>query len=159
MPYLSGAEALITSLANEGVEVIFGLPGVQIMDAVDAIYRDRSIRWISTRHEQTAAYMAYGYARTTGKIGVAMVLPGPGALNTAAAVGTAVVSLFAPVVPAQRWAPYGVPVALLGDQRAACRGTRVRECVIPGHPCLSDVDPQTVRAAVDALTPALEVTR
>jgi acetolactate synthase-1/2/3 large subunit len=89
MPYLSGAEALAAFLAREGVEVVFGLPGVQIMDAVDAIYRDKSIRWISTRHEQTAAYMAYGYARTTDKTGVAMVLPGPGALNTAAAIGTA----------------------------------------------------------------------
>jgi len=69
--------------------VVFGLPGVQIMDAVDAIYRDKRIRWISTRHEQTAAYMAYGYARTTDKIGAALVLPGPGALNTTAAIGTA----------------------------------------------------------------------
>lgn len=89
MAYMSGAEALVSLLVREGVEVAFGIPGVQIMDAVDAIYRDGSIRWISTRHEQTAAYMAYGYARTTGKIGVALVLPGPGALNTAAAIGTA----------------------------------------------------------------------
>jgi acetolactate synthase-1/2/3 large subunit len=89
MPIMSGAEALVALLVREGVEVVFGLPGVQIMDAVDAIYRDKSIRWISTRHEQTAAYMAYGYARTTDRIGVAMVLPGPGALNTTAAIGTA----------------------------------------------------------------------
>ncbi len=89
MPYMSGAEALVALLRREGVEVVFGLPGVQIMDAVDAIYRDKSIRWISPRHEQTAAYMAYGYARTTDNIGVALVLPGPGALNTAAAIGTA----------------------------------------------------------------------
>ncbi len=89
MPSMTGAEVLVASLVAEGVDVIFGLPGVQIMDAIDAIYRQKSIRWISTRHEQTAAYMAYGYARTTGKIGVAMVLPGPGALNTAAAIGTA----------------------------------------------------------------------
>ena len=89
MPYISGAEALVALLRREGVEVVFGLPGVQTMDAVDAIYRDKSIRWISTRHEQTAAYMAYGYARTTDKIGVALVLPGPGALNTTAAIGTA----------------------------------------------------------------------
>jgi acetolactate synthase-1/2/3 large subunit len=89
MPKMTGAEALVVSLINEGVDTIFGLPGVQIMDAIDAIYRSKSIRWISTRHEQTAAYMAYGYARTSGKIGVAMVLPGPGALNTAAAIGTA----------------------------------------------------------------------
>ncbi|OGO31172.1 MAG: hypothetical protein A2Z29_03320 [Chloroflexi bacterium RBG_16_56_11] len=89
MALISGAEILVAMLRREGVEVVFGLPGVQIMDAIDAIYRDGAIRWISTRHEQTAAYMAYGYARTTGKIGVAMVLPGPGALNTTAAIGTA----------------------------------------------------------------------
>jgi acetolactate synthase-1/2/3 large subunit len=89
MARMSGAEALVALLVREGVEVVFGLPGVQIMDAIDAIYQDGHIRWISTRHEQTAAYMAYGYALATGKIGVAMVLPGPGALNTAAAIGTA----------------------------------------------------------------------
>jgi acetolactate synthase-1/2/3 large subunit len=92
MSQMSGAEALVELLVREGVEVVFGLPGVQIMDATDAIYRDGHIRWISTRHEQTAAYMAYGYAMATGKIGVAVVLPGPGALNTAAAIGTAYAS-------------------------------------------------------------------
>ncbi len=89
MPGMSGAEAMVALLVREGIEVVFGLPGVQIMDAVDAIYRSRKIRWISTRHEQTAAFMAYGYARTTDKTGVALVLPGPGALNTVAAIGTA----------------------------------------------------------------------
>ncbi|MBN1160375.1 MAG: hypothetical protein JXA17_00285 [Dehalococcoidales bacterium] len=89
MARMSGAEALVALLVREGINVVFGLPGVQVMDALDAIYRDKSIRWISTRHEQTAAYMAFGYAMTTGKIGVAMVLPGPGALNTTAAIGTA----------------------------------------------------------------------
>jgi acetolactate synthase-1/2/3 large subunit len=89
MPDTNGADAFVASLKNENVEVVFGIPGVQIMAAVDAIYRSKSIRWISVRHEQTAAYMAYGYARTTGKVGVAMVLPGPGALNTTAAIGTA----------------------------------------------------------------------
>ena len=89
MPAMNGAEALITSLAREGVEVIFGLPGVQVMEALDALYRQPKIRWVSVRHEQTAAYMAFGYARTTGKIGVALVVPGPGALNTTAAIGTA----------------------------------------------------------------------
>src|SRR3972149_536382 len=88
MPVMSGAEVLAATLRREGVSAVFGLPGVQIMAAIDAIYREGSIRWISTRHEQTAAYMAYGYARTTGKTGVAMVLPGPGALNPAAAIGT-----------------------------------------------------------------------
>ena len=89
MARMSGAEALVALLARDGIKVVFGVPGVQIIDALDAIYRDKSIRWISVRHEQTAAYMAYGYALSTGKIGVAMVLPGPGALNTTAAIGTA----------------------------------------------------------------------
>ena len=86
---MNGAEALVDSLANEGVEVIFGVPGVQVMDVLDVIYRRRKIRWITTRHEQSAAYMAMGYARTTGKEGVALVVPGPGALNTLAAICTA----------------------------------------------------------------------
>ncbi|MGO1336752.1 MAG: glycosyltransferase family 9 protein, partial [Cellulosimicrobium funkei] len=64
--------------------------------------------------------------------------------------GTPVVSLFAPVVPAERWAPWGVPTVLLGDQEAACRGTRARVCPVPGHPCLG-VDPDDVVAAVDRL--------
>ncbi len=97
MPFISGAEALVSLLVRDGVDVVFGIPGVQIMDVVDAIYRDKHIRWISTRHEQTAAYMAYGYTLSTGKIGVAIVLPGPGALNTTAAIGTAY-SASAPVL-------------------------------------------------------------
>jgi len=86
---MKGADALINSLVGEGVEIIFGLPGVQVMEALDAVYKQPKIRWLSVRHEQTAAYMAFGYARTTGKIGVALVVPGPGALNATAAIGTA----------------------------------------------------------------------
>src|SRR5918992_210619 len=89
MPVMSGAQALIRSLAREGVEVIFGLPGVQIMEAFDALYHEPSIRLVLVRHEQSATYMADGYARTTGKVGVALVVPGPGALNAAAGLGTA----------------------------------------------------------------------
>ena len=80
---------LIKSLASEGVDVVFGLPGEQIMEMLDSVARQEGMRWISVRQEQTAAYMAFGYARTTGKIGVALVVPGPGVLNTAAAIGTA----------------------------------------------------------------------
>ena len=89
MANLTGAQALIQSLAREGVEVVFGLPGVQIMEIYDALYEQPGIRLITVRHEQTAGYMADGYARTTGRVGVALVVPGPGALNAAAAVGTA----------------------------------------------------------------------
>jgi ADP-heptose:LPS heptosyltransferase len=74
-------------------------------------------------------------------------------------VGTPVVSLFAPVVPSARWAPHGVPVALLGDQRAPCRDSRARQCPVAGHPCLSGVAPAAVCAAVDSLAPVLEVAR
>jgi ADP-heptose:LPS heptosyltransferase len=72
-----------------------------------------------------------------------------GPAHLSASVGTPVVSLFSPVVPAVRWAPYGVPVELLGDQTAACRGTRARTCPVPGHPCLSSVSPdEVVRACL-----------
>jgi ADP-heptose:LPS heptosyltransferase len=81
----------------------------------------------------------------------AVVVGNTGAAHLAAAVGTPVVSLFAPVVPAVRWAPYRVPHILLGNQEAPCHGTRARVCPVPGHPCLSDVEPAAVVAAVTAL--------
>ncbi len=68
-----------------------------------------------------------------------VVAPNSGPAHLAAAVGTPVVSLFAPVVPAVRWAPYRVPVVLLGDQEAPCKDTRARWCPVAGHPCLDDV--------------------
>ncbi|WP_090051808.1 glycosyltransferase family 9 protein [Lentzea fradiae] len=77
----------------------------------------------------------------------AVVVGNTGPAHLAAAVGTPVVSLFAPVVPAARWAPHGQHV-LLGDQDAPCRGTRARECPLPGHPCLDLVEPADVVAAV-----------
>jgi ADP-heptose:LPS heptosyltransferase len=83
-----------------------------------------------------------------------VVVGNTGPAHLAAAVGTPVVSLFSPVVPAARWAPYGVPVELLGDQRADCRDSRARECPLAGHPCLSRVDPQDVVSAVARLTAA-----
>lgn len=76
------------------------------------------------------------------------VAPNTGAAHLAAAVGTPVVSLFAPVVPAARWAPYRVPSVVLGDQAAPCAGTRARYCPEPGHPCLDTVDPRQVARAV-----------
>ena len=92
MPQMTTAQALVRSLVREGVEVVFGLPGVQIMDVYDAFYHEPGIRLITTRHEQTAAYMADGYSRSTGKIGAALVVPGPGLLNAAAGIGTAYAS-------------------------------------------------------------------
>jgi ADP-heptose:LPS heptosyltransferase len=80
-----------------------------------------------------------------------LVAANTGPAHLAAAVGTPVVSLFAPVVPAQRWVPYGVPTVVLGDQDAPCRDTRARSCPVPGHPCLSAVTAEEVVAAVAAL--------
>ncbi|MBI4338958.1 MAG: thiamine pyrophosphate-binding protein [Chloroflexi bacterium] len=89
MPQMTGGHAVIRALRAEGVEVVFGLPGVQIMHIYDAFYDTPGIRVITCRHEQTTVYMADGYARSTGKIGVALVVPGPGAYNAGAAMSTA----------------------------------------------------------------------
>ncbi|NKX54138.1 glycosyltransferase family 9 protein [Arthrobacter mobilis] len=84
--------------------------------------------------------------------GASVVVSGnTGPAHLAAAVGTPVVSLFAPVVPAIRWAPYKVPLELLGDQNAPCRLSRARVCPVPGHPCLAAVQPEDVAAAVERL--------
>ncbi|MFH9294811.1 glycosyltransferase family 9 protein [Streptomyces sp. NPDC017520] len=74
-----------------------------------------------------------------------------GPAHLAAAVSTPVVSLFAPVVPAERWAPFGVPTVLLGDQSAKCADSRARHCPVPGHPCLDDITPEDVVRAVREL--------
>ncbi|HLK43893.1 MAG TPA: glycosyltransferase family 9 protein [Thermoleophilia bacterium] len=79
------------------------------------------------------------------------IAPNTGPAHLAAAVGTPVVSLFAPVVPAARWAPYGVPTVLLGDQHAACAGSRARVCPVAGHPCLNSVTAFDVVKAVEKL--------
>jgi len=85
--------------------------------------------------------------------GAACVVVGnTGPAHLAAAVGTPVVSLFAPTVEFGQWAPYRVPLVRLGTADAPCRGTRATECPVPGHPCLTDVDPADVVAAVATLT-------
>ena len=89
MPTMTGGQAVVRALRAEGVEVVFGVPGVQIMHIYDGFFNDPDIRVITCRHEQTTAYMADGYARTTGKVGVALVVPGPGAYNAGAAMSTA----------------------------------------------------------------------
>jgi ADP-heptose:LPS heptosyltransferase len=84
--------------------------------------------------------------------GASVVVTGnTGPAHLAAAVGTPVVSLFSPVVPAVRWAPYGVPVVLLGDQHAPCRDSRATRCPVDGHPCLASVLPAEVIEACQGL--------
>ena len=90
MAKLTGGQALVKSLIRYGVDTIFGLPGVQLDNTFDALYHEQDhVRVINTRHEQATAYMAFGYAQSTGKVGVYLVVPGPGLLNTTAALSTA----------------------------------------------------------------------
>ncbi|MBS0416494.1 MAG: hypothetical protein JSR66_02190 [Proteobacteria bacterium] len=87
---LSGGDAIVQALIAHGVDTVFGLPGAQTYGLFDALYRVRDrIRVVETRHEQAAAYMAFGYARSTGRAAVYTVVPGPGVLNTTAALCTA----------------------------------------------------------------------
>ena len=81
MPEITGGQALAASLAAEGIEVVFGVPGAGQYEAVDGIYEEPRIRYIATRHEQAASYMADGYARACGKPAVVLVVPGPGMYN------------------------------------------------------------------------------
>jgi ADP-heptose:LPS heptosyltransferase len=83
----------------------------------------------------------------------AVVVGNTGPAHLAAAVGTPVVSLFAPTVPAVRWRPWRVPHCLLGDQSAPCANSRARECPVPGHPCLRSVTVEEVVEAVEGLSP------
>jgi acetolactate synthase-1/2/3 large subunit len=85
---MTGAEALVRCLENEGVEYIFGLSGGAVLPIFDALVGSK-IKLILTRHEQGAAHMADGYARATGKPGVVLVTSGPGATNTLTGVMTA----------------------------------------------------------------------
>ncbi|GAA4284441.1 hypothetical protein GCM10022261_19720 [Brevibacterium daeguense] len=94
-----------------------------------------------------------GTAEVLSRAGV-VICGNTGPAHLSAAVGTPVVSLFSPVVPAVRWAPYGVPVELLGDQDAPCRNSRARDCPVPGHPCLASVIAEDVLAAVERLLAA-----
>ena len=96
---------------------------------------------------RTAPRTLAGILRTAD----AVVCGNTGPAHLAAAVGTPVVSLFSPVVPAERWAPYGVPSVLLGDQHAPCADTRDLHCPVPGHPCLDEVTAHDVVAAVQKL--------
>ncbi|MDP6926955.1 MAG: thiamine pyrophosphate-binding protein, partial [Rhodospirillales bacterium] len=90
MGQITTAEAIVQTLVRQGVDTIFGLPGVQTYELFDALHKAQDqINLVTVRHEQAAAYMAFGYAQSTGKVGVYTVVPGPGVLNSAAALSTA----------------------------------------------------------------------
>ena len=90
MTVLTTGQAITESLIAHGVDTVFGIPGAHLYDLNDALAERRDkIRFITARHEQGAGYMAFGYAKSTGRVGAYTVVPGPGVLNSAAALCTA----------------------------------------------------------------------
>ncbi|PWW21772.1 ADP-heptose:LPS heptosyltransferase [Geodermatophilus normandii] len=137
--------AAVEALADAGHRVLVtGGPGERELTAAVAGTRGVDLGGATTLPEMAA--LLDGAA--------AVVVGNTGPAHLAAAVGTPVVSLFSPVVPAARWAPYGVPTVLLGDQDAPCRDTRARVCPVPGHPCLTSVTAADVVAAVEKVVAA-----
>lgn len=130
MARMTGAEAIVKSLRENGVDTIFGLPGGQLDHLFDAIYKEgNNIRLIHTRHEQGTAYMAYGYAKSTGKVGTCAVVPGPGLLNASGALCTA-------------WGNYA-PVLCISGQIAST-------AIGKGYGDLHEIDDQ--RGMIDHIT-------
>ena len=89
MTRMNGGQALVRSLAAQGLRVVFGVPGAGQYEAIDALYTTPSIRYISVRHEQAASYMADGYARASGEVAAALVVEGPGLFNAMSGIATA----------------------------------------------------------------------
>ena len=88
MTTLTGGEAIVSGLVAHGVDTVFGLPGAQVYGLFDAFHQ-AELKVIGARHEQACGYMAFGYARSSGRPGVFSVVPGPGVLNASAALLTA----------------------------------------------------------------------
>ncbi|HET8894719.1 MAG TPA: biosynthetic-type acetolactate synthase large subunit [Gaiellaceae bacterium] len=117
---MNGADAILRSLEAEGVDVVFGLPGGAILPLYDALARGTTVRHVLARHEQGAGHMAEGYARASGKVGVAIATSGPGATN-----------LVTPIADA--WMDSTPIVCITGQVRSNLIGTDAfQECDITG---------------------------
>ncbi|MCX6074196.1 MAG: acetolactate synthase large subunit [Campylobacterales bacterium] len=106
---ISGAQMVIEALAAEEVEVVFGYPGGAIMNVYDEIYKQNAFQHILTRHEQAAVHAAEGYAKTSGKVGVAMITSGPGFTNAITGIADAYMDSIPLVVISGQ-----VPMSLIG---------------------------------------------
>ena len=117
---ITGGDAILRSLEAEGVDVMFGIPGGAIMPTYDAMARGTTVRHVLARHEQGAGHMAQGYARASGKVGVAIATSGPGATN-----------LVTPIADA--WMDSTPLVCITGQVRSTLIGTDAfQECDITG---------------------------
>ena len=110
MKKLSGAEMVVQSLRDQGVEFLFGYPGGAVLDIYDAIHTLGGIEHILVRHEQAAVHMADGYARATGKVGCVLVTSGPGATNAITGIATAYADSIPLVILSGQ-----VPLGLIGS--------------------------------------------
>jgi len=107
---MTGARMVVEALKREGVEIVFGYPGGAIIDVYDELYKTPEIHHVLVRHEQGAAHAADGYARSTGKVGVAIATSGPGATNTVTGIATAYMDSIPIVVITGQ-----VPTKLIGN--------------------------------------------
>jgi acetolactate synthase-1/2/3 large subunit len=110
MEMLSGADMVVRSLIDQGVQHIFGYPGGSVLDIYDALHEKSDIEHVLVRHEQAAVHMADGYARATGKTGVVLVTSGPGATNAITGIATAYMDSIPMVVLSGQ-----VPGSLIGN--------------------------------------------
>ncbi len=110
MEMLSGAEMVVRALEDEGIDHIFGYPGGSVLDIYDALFENSKIEHVLVRHEQAAIHMADGYARSTGKVGTALVTSGPGATNCITGIATAYMDSIPMVILSGQ-----VPTSLIGD--------------------------------------------
>jgi len=86
---MNGSQIVIDALKQEGVDTLFGYPGGVVIPIFDAFFKEKELKVILNRHEQAAVHAADGYARSTGKVGVALVTSGPGATNAITGIATA----------------------------------------------------------------------
>ncbi len=107
---LTGAEIVVQSLIEEGVEHLFGYPGGAVLHIYDALYKQETLQHILVRHEQAATHAADGYARSTGKPGVVLVTSGPGATNAVTGIATAYMDSIPMVVITGQ-----VPLGMIGN--------------------------------------------
>ncbi|WP_375752469.1 acetolactate synthase 3 large subunit [Vibrio sp. HN007] len=138
MEMLSGADMVVRSLIDEGVEHIFGYPGGSVLDIYDALHEKSDIEHVLVRHEQAAVHMADGYARATGQTGVVLVTSGPGATNAITGIATAYMDSAPMVVLSGQ-----VPGTLIGnDAFQECDMVGISRPVVK-HSFLV-TDPQTI---------------
>lgn len=107
---MTGAKMVVEALKKEGVEVIFGYPGGAVIDIYDELYKSPEVHHVLVRHEQGAAHAADGFARSTGRVGVALATSGPGATNTVTGIATAYMDSIPIVVLTGQ-----VPTKLIGN--------------------------------------------